>query len=90
MFRWGGDFKLSLFAEADYADRCNDGRSASGVKVMLRNTAVSASSTAQHCLTLSTSEAEYVTMTHEAKTALVKKTVSDFVQPHLTGTAIDM
>ena len=56
MFWRGGDLKLSFFADADYADRCNDRRPVSGVAVMLENTAVSASSTTQHCVTLSTSE----------------------------------
>ena len=45
VFQRGGDLKLSLFADADYADRCNDRRSVLGVSAMLRNTAVSASST---------------------------------------------
>ena len=85
-----GDLKLSLFADGDYADICNDRRSVSGVAVMLENTAVSASSTTQHCVTLSTSEADYVAMTHGAKTALAIKAVLDFVQPHLSGRAIDI
>ena len=79
-----------MFADADYADRCNDRRSVSGVAVMLGNTAVSASSTTQHYVTLSTSEAEYVAMAHGAKTALAIKAVLDFVQPHLSGSAIGM
>ena len=87
VFRRGGDLKLSLFADADYADRCNDRRSVSGVAVMLGNTAVSASSKTQHCVTLSTSEAEYVVMAHGAKTSLAIKAVLDFVQPHLSGRA---
>ena len=37
---------------------------------MLGNTAVSASGTAQHCVTLSTSKAEDVAMAHGAQTAL--------------------
>ena len=90
VFRWGGDLKLSLFADADYADKCNVRRSVSSVAVMLGNAAVSASSTTQHCVTLSTSEAEYDAMTHGAKTALATKAVLDFVQPHLSGRAIDM
>ena len=91
VFRRGGDLKLSLFADdADYAHKCNDRRSVSGVAVMLGNTAVSASSTTQHCVTLSASEAEYVVMAHGAKTALAIKAVLDFVQPHLSGRAIDM
>ena len=58
---------------------------------MLRNTAVSASSTTQHCATLSKSEAEYVAMAHGANTALLEiKAMLDFVQPHLSGRAIDV
>ena len=82
--------KLSLFADADYADKCNDRRSVSGVAVMLGNTAVSASSTTQHCVTLSMSEAEYHAMAHGANTASAIKAVWDFVQPHFSGRAIDM
>ena len=90
VFQRGGDLKLSLFADADYPGRCNDRRSVLGVAAMLRNAAVSASSTTQHCVTLSTSEAEYVAMAHGANTALDIKVVLDFVQPHLSGRAIDM
>ena len=90
VFQRGGDLKLSLFADADYADRCNDRRSVLGVSAMLRNTAVSASSTTQHCVTLPTSEAEYVAMAHGENTALNIKVVLDFVQPHLSGRAIEM
>ena len=79
LFRRGRDLKLSLFANADYADRCNDRRSVSGVAAMLGNTAVGASSTTQHCVTLSTSEAEYVAMAHGAMTDLAIKAVLDFV-----------
>ena len=89
MFRRGGDLKLPLFADADYVDRCNDRQSVSGVAVMLGNTAVSASSMTQHCVTPSTSETEYVAMAHGAKTALAIKAVLDFIQPYLSGRAID-
>ena len=90
VFQRGGDLKLSLFADADYADRCNDRWSVSSVAVMLGSTAGSSSSTAQHCVTLSTSEAEYVAMANGAKTALAIKVVLDFVQPHLSDRAIDI
>ena len=73
VFRWGGDLKRSLFAYEDYAYRCNDRRSVSGVAAMLENTAVSASSTTQHCVTIFTSEVEYVAMAHGAKTVLAMK-----------------
>ena len=90
VFRRGEGLKLSLFADAYYADRCNDRRSVSGVVVMLGNTAVSVSSTTQHCVTPSTSEAEYVAIAHGTKTALAIKAVLDFVQPHLSGRAIEV
>ena len=90
VFRRGGDLKLSLFADADYADGCNDRRSVSGIAVMLGTTPVIASSMTQHCVKLSTSEAEYVPMNHGAKTALAIKAVLDFVLPHLSGRAIYM
>ena len=89
VFRRGGDLKLSLFADGDCADKCNDRQSVSGLAVMLVNTAVSVSSTTQHCVTLSTSEAENDEMTHGGKTALAIKAVLDFVQPHLSGRLID-
>ena len=57
---------------------------------MLGNTAVSASSTRQHCVTLTTSEAEYVAMANGANTASAIKVVLDFVQPHPSGRAISM
>ena len=90
VFRRGGDLKLSLFADEDYVSRYNDKRSISGVAVMLGNTAVRASSTTQHCVTLSTREAEYATIAHVAKTVLAEKAVLDFAQPHLSGRAIDV
>ena len=90
VFRRGRDLKLSLFADADYADRCNDRQSGSGVAAMLRNRAVSASSTTQHCVILSTSEAEYDALAHGANTASAIKAVLDFVQPHFSDRAFDM
>ena len=90
VFRREEVLKLSLFADADYANECNDRRSVSSAAVMLENTAVSASSTTQHCVTLSTSEAEYVAMAHGAKSALAIKAMLEFVQPHLSGRAIGM
>ena len=52
---------------------------------------MSTRSTTQYCVTLSTSEAEYVAMAHGAKTSfLAIKVVLDFTQPHPSGRAIDM
>ena len=73
MFVKHGDRKLSVYVDADYANRDNDRRSVSGVAVMVGGTLVNASSTTQHCVTLSTSEVEYVAMAQQAKTALFTK-----------------
>ena len=55
VFRQGGGLTLSLYVDADYADKANDKRSVSGAAVMLGESDVSATSTTQHCTTLSTS-----------------------------------
>ena len=57
-----GDQNLSVYVDADYANRDKDKRSASRVAVVVGGTVVNTSSTTQHCVTLSTSEAEYVAM----------------------------
>ena len=49
-----------------------------------------ASSTTQHCVTISTSEAEYVAMAQGAKTALFTKAVLDFLQPELANETINL
>ena len=49
-----------------------------------------ASSTTQHCVTLCTSEAEYVAMAQGAKTALFTRAVLAFLQPQLVGRIIDL
>ena len=79
-----------MYVDADYANKKNDRRSVSGVAVMVGGTVVSARSTTQHCVTLSTNEAEYVAMAQGAKTALFTKAVLDFLQPELTNETIDL
>ena len=86
----GGGLKLSVYVDAAYADKANDRRSVSGVAVMLGGISVMASSTTQHCVTLSTSEAEYVAMAQGAKTALFTGAVLAFLQPQLVGRIIDL
>ena len=85
-----GDRKLSVYVDADYANKDNDRRSVSRVAVMVGGTVVNASSTTQHCVTISTSEAEYVAMAQGAKTALFTKAVLDFLQPELASETIDL
>ena len=84
-----GDRKLSVYVDADYANKDDDRHSVSGVAVMV-GAVVNASSTTQHCVTLSTSEAEYVAMAQGVKTALFAKAVLDSLQPELAGETIDL
>ena len=53
-------------------------------------TAVVASSTTQHCATLSTGEAECVAMAQSANTALFTGAVLAFLQQQLSGRKIDL
>ena len=84
-----GDRKLSVYVDADYANKDNDRRSVSGVAVMVGGTVVNASSTTQHCVTLSTSEAEYVAMAQGENTVLFTKAALNFLQPELANETID-
>ena len=84
-----GDRKLSVYVDADYANKDNDRRSVFGVAVMVGGTVVNASITTQHCVTLSTSEEEYVAMAQGVKTALLAKAVLDFLQPELANETTD-
>ena len=49
MFVKNGDRKLSVYVDADYANKDNDRCSVSGVAVMVGGTVVNARSTTQHC-----------------------------------------
>ena len=78
-----------MYVDADYANKDNDKRSVSRVAVMVGGTVVNASSTTQHYVTLSTSEAEYVAMAQGAKTVLFTKAVLDSFQQELASETID-
>ena len=91
LFQRVGESKMTFFADADYADRCNDMRSVLSVAVViLGNTAVSPSSKIQFCVTLPTREEEYIAMTRGQKTVSEIKPVLDVVQLHFSGSAIGM
>ena len=65
-YKKGEELTLSVYTDADYASKETDRRSISGVAVMLGNAAVYATSRTQHCVTLSTTEAEYVALAEGA------------------------
>ena len=60
-------FNVTAQSYVDYASKETDKRSFSGVAVTLGNAAVYATSRTQHCVTLSTTEAEYVALAEGAK-----------------------
>ena len=76
----GEELSLSIYTDAHYASKETDRRSISGVTVMLRNAAVYASSRTQHCVTLSTTEAEYVVLGEKAKKRMFVRLVMSFMQ----------
>ena len=68
-------FHLVLFADADDASNASDRRSVSGGRVMCVWGGVSWHSKAQKCITLSTTQAEYVPMSDVAKEILFLRQV---------------
>ena len=56
------EYDLETYVDADYAHKADDRRSVSGVAVCCGGTLVSWFSRTQKCVTLSTTEAEYVAM----------------------------
>ena len=70
---------LSVCADATYARKEADRRSISGVAVMLGGAAVYATSRTQHCVTLSTTKAEYVAMAEGTKEGLFVRSVLSFM-----------
>ena len=71
MYKKGEELSLSVYTDADYASKETDRRSISVVTVMLRNAAVYATSRTQHCLMLSTTEAEYVALAEGTKEGML-------------------
>ena len=67
------EYDLETYVDADYAHRADDRRSVSGVAVRCGGTLVSRFSRTQKCVTLSTTEAEYVAMANGVKGALLRE-----------------
>ena len=72
---------LISFADADYASRSTDRRSVSGGVVMCAGGPVSWHSKTQKCVTLSTTQAEYVAMSDMGKEILFLRQVWCFMLP---------
>ena len=69
---------LEVFADADYASKATDRRSVSGGAIMCGGACVCWFSRTQKCVTLSTSEAEYVALGDAAKDLLFLRQVWRF------------
>ena len=78
-----GGVSLMVFSDADYASKANDRRSVSGGVVMCGGAAVCWFSRTQRCVTLSTSEAEYVAATDAVKELLFLRQVWRFMLPEM-------
>ena len=76
----GEEHSLSVYTDADYTSKETDRRSISGVAVMLGNAAVYATSRTQHCVTLSTTETEYVALAEETKEGMFVRLVMSSMQ----------
>ena len=79
----GEELTLSVYTDADYPSKETDRRSISGVAVILGNAAVYATSRTQHCVTSSTTEAEYVALAEGAKKGMFVRSVMSFMQPNV-------
>ena len=84
-FRRGttGGLNLHVFADADYASKAADRRSVSGGLVMCGGACVSWFSRTQKCVTLSTTEAEYVALADVMKKVLILGHVWRFRLPEV-------
>lgn len=76
-----GGLSMQVFADADYASKATDRRSVSGGIIMCGGSCVSWFSRTQKCVTLSTTEAEYVAMAEVLKEALFLRQVWRFMLP---------
>ena len=84
-FARGSGLNLSVFADANNAEKEDDRRSVSGVAVTLGNSVVSWVSSTQKIVTLSTTEAEYVALGDGVKEVLFAKSVLSFIVSVFVG-----
>lgn len=67
IYRVGGERKIQVYCDADWAGDADDRHSYSGTVVMMGGNLVNWRSTKQTCLSASTMEAEYVAMSNGVK-----------------------
>ena len=69
-FQRGGGLDMEVYVDSDYASKATDRRSVSGVVVMCAGACVSFMSRTQKCMTVSSTEAEYVAMAEGFREAI--------------------
>ena len=84
----GSGLSLNVYADADYANKENDRRSVSGIAVTLGGTVVRHASKTHRVVSLSTSEAEYITAGDGVREALFVRVVLSFIAPETCGASI--
>ena len=80
----GVDVRTEVYVDADYASKETDRRYISGALVLVGGSPVAWFSRTQKCVTLSTTEAEYVAMGDGVKKALFINVVLGFMLPGTT------
>ena len=80
-FQRGSGLELVAYADANYASKAADRRSISGGAVMCAGACVCWFSRTQKCVTLSTTEAEYVALADTIKEAMFMRYVWSIISP---------
>ena len=80
-FREEGDWTWTCMLTSDYASKATDRRSVSGVVVMCAGACVSFMSRTQKCMTVSSTEAEYVAMAEGFREAIFLRYIWIFIFP---------
>ncbi|CAB1113285.1 unnamed protein product [Ectocarpus sp. CCAP 1310/34] len=75
------DVSTLVYVDADFASRATDRRSVSGALVLVADCLVAWISRTQKCVTLSTTEAEYVAISDGVKEALFVNGMLEFLRP---------
>ena len=81
----GSGLSLNVYADADYANKANDRRSVSGIVVTSGGTVVSHASKTQRVVSLSASDAEYISAGDGVKEALFVRAVLSSLRPRRVG-----
>ena len=87
-FEWGSGLEISVFADANYAEKADYRRSVSGVAATVGKSSVNWFSSTQKTVTLSTTEAEYIALGDGVKEALFVKGVISFIIPSISENCI--